>query len=132
MKRYLPLLCCLLGACAQAHTHAIGRLFFTPQERHQLDIKRGLVAAPPAPPAPSEAAAPPPAPPPVTVNGFVRRSSGPSTVWVNGGDAQPGAVTGSAQAPRVTLTLPSGERVRIKPGQTLDPGAGTIRDLNER
>lgn len=116
----------VLAASAQAQTHAIGRLFFTPEERHQLDVARGLIPAPPPPPAPVEAAAPPPPPPPVTLNGFVRRSNGPSTVWLDRNDAQAGSVNG----PHVTVTLPSGEQVRIKPGQTVDMGTGAIKDVN--
>ncbi|RSZ60085.1 hypothetical protein HF313_15330 [Massilia atriviolacea] len=119
--------CLLLGAATAAHAQ-IGRLFTTPAEREQLDIARGLVA-PPAPPA----AAAPPEPQPVTVDGFVRRSSGKATVWINK-EAQDGArkrFSGPAQAPRVTVTLPSGRTVSVKPGQTVDANAGTVTDVDE-
>ena len=121
---------CLLLCAATAAQAQIGRLFTTPAERRQLDIARGLVAPPPPPPV-LEA---PPAPQPVTVNGFVRRSSGKSTVWVNN-EAQDGArnrFSGPAQAPRVTVTLPSGQRVTVKPGQSVDANAGTVTDMNGR
>ncbi|HEX8610512.1 MAG TPA: hypothetical protein VF800_04425 [Telluria sp.] len=117
--------CMLLGAAATAQAQ-IGRLFTTPAERQQLDIARGLVAPPPPPPV-LEA---PPAPQPLTVNGFVRRSSGKSTVWVNN-EAQDGArnrFSGQAQAPRVTLTLPSGQKITVKPGQSVDANTGTVID----
>ncbi|NHZ80330.1 hypothetical protein F2P44_13760 [Massilia sp. CCM 8695] len=122
--------CLLLGATlnARAQTAPMGRLFTTPAERHQLDVQRGLIAAPPAPVV--EAA---PAPQPMTVNGFVRRSSGKSTVWVNN-EAQEGArnrFSGPAQAPRVTLTLPSGQKVVLKPGQSVDVNAGTVTDVEK-
>ena len=122
MKRLLLFLLACSGAHAQ--TAQIGRLFTTPEERHKLDIARGTVAAPPAPP--PVTLAPPPAPPaaPVTLNGMVRRSAGPSTVWLNQ-EAQHARVDGT----RVTVTLPSGERVRIKPGQTVDPNAGAVKDV---
>ncbi|ATQ77507.1 hypothetical protein CR152_25650 [Massilia violaceinigra] len=113
---------------AQAQTAPMGRLFTTPAERHQLDIQRGLVAAPPVPVV--EAA---PVPQPMTVNGFVRRSSGKSTVWVNN-EVQEGArnrFSGPAQAPRVTLTLPSGRKVVLKPGQSVDMNAGTVTDVDK-
>lgn len=119
--------CLLLGAATAAQAQ-IGRLFTTPAERQQLDIQRGLVAPPPPPPV-VEA---PPAPQPVTVNGFVRRSSGKSTVWVNS-EAQDGSrnrFSGPAQAPRVTVTLPSGQRVKVKPGQSVDANAGTVTDVD--
>lgn len=115
--------CMLLGPAASCQAQ-IGRLFTTPAERQQLDIARGLVAPPPAPPVLQA----PPAPQPVTVNGFVKRSSGKSTVWVDG-EAQDGArnrLSGPARAPRVTLTLPSGRKVVVKPGQTVDANAGTL------
>jgi hypothetical protein len=121
--------CLLLGAAASAQAQ-IGRLFTTPDERRQLDISRGLVAPPPPPPV-AEA---PPAPQPLTVNGFVRRSSGKSTVWVNN-EAQDGTrqrFSGPAQAPRVSLTLPSGRTVIVKPGQSVDANAGTVIDPDTR
>ncbi|MFB9245167.1 hypothetical protein IV454_22025 [Massilia antarctica] len=127
--KYHATACLLLAAAvgAQAQTAPMGRLFTTPAERHQLDIQRGLVAAPPAPVV--EAAS---APQPMTVNGFVRRSSGKSTVWVNN-EAREGArnrFSGPAQAPRVTLTLPSGQKVVLKPGQSVDMNAGTVTDVD--
>ncbi|CUI09218.1 hypothetical protein [Massilia antarctica] len=127
--KYHATACLLLAAAvgAQAQTAPMGRLFTTPAERHQLDIQRGLAAAPPAPVV--EAAS---APQPMTVNGFVRRSSGKSTVWVNN-EAREGArnrFSGPAQAPRVTLTLPSGQKVVLKPGQSVDMNAGTVTDVD--
>ncbi|NHZ94833.1 hypothetical protein [Massilia sp. CCM 8734] len=119
--------CILLGAAMTARAQPqIGRLFTTPAERQQLDIARGLVAPPPPPPV----AAAPPAPQPMTVNGFVRCSGGKSTVWVNN-EAQDGArnrLSGPAQAPRVTVTLPSGRKVSVKPGQSVDANAGTVSE----
>jgi hypothetical protein len=129
MMRALFIVACATAAVqAHAQTHALGRLFTTPEERHRLDVGRGLAAAPPAPPPPAEAAPPPPpAPPPVTVNGVVRRSGGQSTVWVNQQDeARP--ISGSNQDPRVTVTLPSGAQVQIKPGQTVDMATGQVRE----
>ena len=117
MKRLLLLM--FLASSAHAQTAQIGRLFTTPEERRQLDVARGTIAAPPAPPA---APAPPP-PQPVTVNGVVRRSGGAATVWLNQ-EAQSANVNGS----RVTVTLPSGNKVRIKPGQTVDMNTGAVTE----
>lgn len=116
---------CIVLAAAMPAQAQIGRLFTTPAERLQLDIERGLVAPPPAPVVQA-----PPAAQPMTVNGFVRRSSGKSTVWVNN-EAQEGArkrFSGPARAPRVTLTLPSGRSVSVKPGQTVDANDGTVSE----
>jgi hypothetical protein len=119
----------LITHCAQAQNAPIGRLFTTPQERYQLDVARGLIAPPPAPPV---AAPAPPPPAPLTVDGFVRRSAGRSTVWVNQAsqDARPAQFSGPANQPRVTLTLPGGARVKVKPGQTIDANNGSGRDLS--
>ncbi|MCB1960021.1 MAG: hypothetical protein KDE68_05795 [Rhodocyclaceae bacterium] len=64
----LVLILTSVGAQAQA---PLGRLFFTPQERADLD--RGKTAAT------SDDTAPPP-----TLDGIVRRSDGRATVWING------------------------------------------------
>ncbi len=63
------------------HTHAaesvtVGRLFFTPEQRAQLDtlrIKKVVATQTKDEPAPEV----------VTYNGIVRRSDGKATVWVN-------------------------------------------------
>ena len=109
---------CILAA-GSAHAQPIGRLFTTPQERQQLDIARGLLAAPPQPAA--QVAAPPPAP--LTVNGFVRRSGGKSTVWLNQ-QAQDGKRVIGKNG--VAVTLPSGRTVTVKPGQSIDMHDGRI------
>ncbi|MBL8482746.1 MAG: hypothetical protein JNJ60_11145 [Rhodocyclaceae bacterium] len=59
--------------CASAGAQEIGRLFFTPAERAARDELRLH---------PPQAAAPVPTPP--SVNGVVRRSAGPPTLWLDG------------------------------------------------
>jgi hypothetical protein len=69
------------------------------------------------------------------VDGYVRRSGGPSTVWVNGESL---GVEGS-DAPRIEsgrregrVSVPVGDaavRFSLKPGQVLDRGTGEIRDV---
>lgn len=135
IRTRLPVFALLLATgAAQAQTPQLGRLFHTPEQRHQLDIARGLAAAPPAPPvppapAPQTAA---PAPAPVTVNGFVRRSAGRSTVWINQEykEARAAQFSGPPQAPQVTLNLPGGGKVRLKPGQTVDLATGAVHDVD--
>jgi len=128
------------AAQAQAHAHAIGRLFTTPEERYRLDQGRGLIAAPAPVPKPvpvAEAQQPPqprqPPPAPVTVDGVIRRSDGRATVWIDG---QPQDrridLASPRQPPRVGITLPSGEQVRLKPGQSVDMGTGAVREADGR
>ena len=105
--------------CVQAQD--FGRLFFTPEERAALAARRAA-RVPDNP-----AAAPVVASPVTRVDGYVRRSEGPSTVWVNGGrveEASPGSDA------RVSVPLGQGAgRARLKPGQTLDRGTGEVRDV---
>jgi hypothetical protein len=109
----------LVFTCAQAQD--FGRLFFTPEERAALDARR-RARLPDKP-----AAAPAVAAPVTRVDGYVRRSEGPSTVWVNGGRVEEAAPGSDA---RVSIPLGQGAgRVRLKPGETLDRGTGEVRDV---
>jgi len=55
----------------------LGRLFFTPEQREALDSRRKARV-------PDKPAAAMVVSPTTRVDGFVKRSGGPSTVWVNG------------------------------------------------
>lgn len=109
----------LAVSCAQAQE--IGRLFFTPEQRAALDARR-RARVPDKP-----AAAPILTSPTTRLDGYVRRSAGPSTVWVNGttvDEASPGADA------RVSVPVgDSGVRAQLKPGETLDRGTGEVRDV---
>lgn len=116
MKRLLLLL--LVSASAQAQEAKLGRLFFSPEQRAQLDAQRYG-----APSADKPAPAPSPEPPPaVELNGLVQRSSGHSTIWLN-------------QTPhndsKGTLRLSDGQPLRLKPGQRYDAASGTIKEVTE-
>jgi len=105
----------LLAAAPGSPAQDVGRLFFTPQQRQDLDRRRELnvtdspIAVEPA----------------VTVNGHVTRSSGKTTTWING---VPQYDTYRGRAPdRVAIT--SGAVVQgVKVGQTLDHGKGEVHD----
>ena len=124
MTRAIVLLALTL-ATAAAEAQELGRLFFTPEQRAALDARRR--ARVPDNPASGVAA-------PVTrLDGFVKRSAGPSTIWING----EWTTESSPEAPRITEPAPSvsvnvgetGGRVRLKPGETLDRGNGEVRDV---
>lgn len=95
-----PLACLLMVLCvAPAHaSKEPGRLFYTPQQRAQLEQMRTRPAAQAQSPAAAAA-------PPIRFDGVVVRSDGRSTRWVNG-RAQVGA------------TAPAG----LKPGQVRADG----------
>lgn len=108
----------------------IGRLFFTPEQRAALDGRRKARV----PDRPS--AAPVVASPTTRLDGFVRRSDGRSTVWVNGesvaesGPDAPRIEPGRSTDSRVSVPIgDSGARVRLKSGQVLDRGSGEVRDV---
>lgn len=88
---FLPLLLMIDLSTARAEPEALGRLFFTPQQRAELDRQR-LVN-------PAFSSGTPDQPGSLTINGEVRRSSGRNTRWING-EAQWSETT---PAPRVPI-----------------------------
>lgn len=139
-------------AASGAGAQEIGRLFTTPAERVQLERWRDG-----GPPPASNAAPAPglnlpqgdPPPRPVTaparaqvieVNGVVTRSgSARATVWINAVPYRENVrlrgnmalVRGPGPA-AVGLTLPSGKRISIKPGQRADPVSGKVREAYQQ
>jgi hypothetical protein len=106
-----------------AFAQEVGRLFFTPEQRAALDARRKARV-------PDKPAATVVASPTTRVDGFVKRSGGPSTVWVNG----EALTEGAGDAPRIgaQVSVPLGEggrRANLKPGETLDRGSGEVRDV---
>lgn len=77
MKRLVTLLLLAIAQFAQAADPApIGRIFFTPDQRGQLDTLRTQKAV-------ATQVRDEPIPENVTYNGIVRRNDGKTTVWVN-------------------------------------------------
>jgi hypothetical protein len=127
--RRLAIAFALCVAPAIAAAQEFGRLFFTPQQRSALDERRRARV-------PDKPAAAVVATPVTRVDGYVKRSAGPSTVWINGDPVSETA----PEAPRIDTTrTPSGEvsitlgesgaRTRLKPGEALDRGTGEVRDV---
>jgi hypothetical protein len=99
----------------------LGRLFFTPQQRQDLDRRRQANIQESAATVNSS----------LTANGQVSRSQGKSTVWING---VPQETTRKPSDP-ARVTLPGGEgensSVSVKIGQTLDRVRGKVNDPME-
>lgn len=102
---------CLLlfaGAPGHAEADALGRLFYTPEQRAQLESARARKITGHDAPARSDAArpaAPVAVPPPTRFDGVVIRSDGTATRWVDGRpEVGPSGVNG------------------LKPGQTRSRG----------
>ena len=98
---------------APALADDLGRLFFTPQERQELDRRRASnIADRGEAPAPESL---------VTVNGRVTRSGGKTTTWING-VAQDDTYR-SRDPAQIGL---QGRSVKV--GETLDRSRGAVTD----
>ena len=113
----LMLLC--LAAPAAAAAEELGRLFFTPQQRQDLDRRRATNRAEEEAPQIKEG--------PLTLEGHVQRSSGKTTTWING-VPQYDSPAGRDPA-RVTVVPNEGEPgVSLKIGQIYERMSGEVRD----
>ncbi|MGE0875450.1 MAG: hypothetical protein AB7O31_12345 [Burkholderiales bacterium] len=125
-------LCALLAVLVLpgAQAQELGRLFLTPDERAALDARRAA-KLPDKPAAAAVVASP------VTrIDGYVQRSGGPSTVWVNGEALTEGAAQstvrihpGSAGEASIAFPAePEPRETRARVGQSVDTLTGEIRD----
>jgi hypothetical protein len=110
----------------------IGRLFFTPAQRAQLDNARSQKNRATLASEQQEGA---PAPEVVTYSGMVRRSDGKSTVWINNRSVQDREAPGGVAVGRVrpdgalTIQVPQSSRnVELKVGQSVEVLSGTIEE----
>lgn len=115
------LLLAALLAGGVAHAQELGRLFFTPEQRQALDARRKARV----PDKPAAAAASPT----LRLDGYVKRSGGPSTVWVNGESTEDAPRIPASSDGRVPVQVDAGGRVGLKPGETLDRGSNEVRDV---
>ena len=121
LRTLIVVMVLLPAPCAFAQD--LGRLFFTPEQRAALDARRKARV-------PDKPAAAVVASPTTRVDGFVKRSSGPSTVWVNGEPLPEGSGDAPRIGPRVSVPLgEAGRRANLRPGETLDRGTGEVRDV---
>jgi hypothetical protein len=111
-----------------ASAQDLGRLFFTPEQRAALDARRK--ARIPDKPAASVVASPT-----TRMDGYVKRSRGPSTVFLNGEPIVETSQPDSPHLPRNNddkVSIPVGDagaRVPLKPGEVLDSGSGEVHDV---
>ncbi len=127
--------CCRVGICVltlwmgspSMAEETLGRLFFTPERRHQLDRQRQL-NAPDRQQTVRE--------PLLTIDGVVVRSSGRRTAWVNGSPQHEDEVaTGLSITPRrgdpgkVWVEANDAPTARARVGETVNSGSGETSDL---
>lgn len=109
------LYCLLLAAATGTNAEELGRLFFTPEQRAQLEYGRQQ-----SDDAPDSARS-------LSVDGVVQRHGGERTVWINGVPQQAGK--SDERAPEsVPVVIPGqSQPTRVKVGQKviIDPAADT-------
>jgi len=131
--KHLAIFMTIVFACGLAPAvpaqQEIGRLFLTPEQRSALDTRR-KARLPDKPAAAVETSF-------ARLDGFVKRSGGPSTVFVNGEPLPVGApAEGMRLAPhrndpsRVSVSVGEVEKpVELKVGQTLERINGGVSDV---
>ena len=112
----------------------------TSPSSQMMQPSAGPMAMPPAgmpmmPPGVDPAAPAAEAPPPreqLELNGVLRTSGGRSTVWLNN-VPHSGAQNkfSNRNKKTLTVTLPSGKKVLLQPGQRYDLADGRVKDVNE-
>ncbi|CAN5444360.1 hypothetical protein BH11PSE11_BH11PSE11_30740 [soil metagenome] len=143
--KFLLLAVLLPSLSVAADQPPIGRLMFTPAERAALDVLRQKgddrveeLLKPAAPILPVEK---PPAEQ-ITLDGFVTRSNGSGTTWINGVARQEREVSQGLSvlqqrakapviAPVVHIQLSSGKKLSLKPGQTFDAESSKVIEVYE-
>ena len=120
-RNMLPALALTLALAAAAQPSAgaeIGRLFFTPQQRQDLDRRRQTNAQESIAVVVESL---------ITVNGHVSRSGGRTTTWING---VPQEDTHRSSNPAQLAIQPTEAEptVSLKIGQTLDRARGEVRE----
>ena len=102
MKKFIAI--ALLVLSSPPHAETVGRLFFTPQQREQIDAHELQNQEQ------SNAT--------LTVNGIVQKHGGVRTVWLNG--IAQSAVSAQPNPASVILTLPrKNQAVTIKVGEKI-------------
>ena len=123
-----PLAFVLILFFGNAQAEELGRLFFTPEQRAALDARRK--ARVPDRPAMTSVVSPT-----TRLDGYVKRSGGRSTVFVNGealleGTADAPVVDPDRRGGRVPVAGGDGRpRVELRPGEVLDRDTGAVRDV---
>ena len=137
MKRALVTLALAVAWPPSFAAEPLGRLFYTPAQRAQMDAARSQKSRPPVASEQEQAASMPEV---VTFDGVVRRSDGRTTVWINNRAINDGkAVGGVPLASRlrpdgsVNLGIAQSDRsVDLKVGQSVDIVSGTIAEPYNR
>ncbi len=117
----------LIALCPAASAEELGRLFFTPERRQNLDRQRQLNI---------QEKQEIPDDPMLTINGVVTRSSGRRTVWINGvAQNENETLSGVAVTPRrkepgrVVVQADEAPAGNARVGDTVNRNTGEAADL---
>jgi len=136
-KLIMLMLLVTLNFAARAQDELSGRLFTTAAERARLDqMHRQNPTLSSALPGITDA--PESIPEQATLNGYVTRSSGKNTTWINQVAHDESDYNGRvhvSQKPghkaEISMKAPGGRRVNIKVGDTLDLQTGLLHRIDE-
>ncbi|MDB5812673.1 MAG: hypothetical protein JWN94_4795 [Betaproteobacteria bacterium] len=134
MRGYGSLLIVLLSCANATFAADLGRMFFTPAQRATLDNARKQNIRSEISNDGEQQSAAAPVAQNVSVNGFIRRSDGKNTIWLNSRavtEQQPGSINAAIGKTddRVHLNVPdSGRKLDLKVGQTVEVVSGTIEE----
>lgn len=147
MNVHLKLWAVIFLVCISTQTAAteyLGRLFTTPQERSNLERLRNQQPVEVKEPEiivkeiPKEKEQQQPDIGGITVNGLVYRKHGKSTAWINNNNTYDGNLENQyiqidardIDPDKVVIEIPwSDKEVELKTGETYDPKAGQVHDL---
>jgi hypothetical protein len=132
----LVALAALASFSAPSWGEPVGRLFFTPGERANLDRARQAGGNVMQEQEQVQESDPSQQPESLTLNGIVQRSSGKTTVWINHAVQNetgfpPGSkmqISKSRRTDFPVLVQKTGKTVTLKVGQTLNVDSGEIRE----
>ena len=138
MKRAVVVLAGVIVAGTAFGAQPIGRLFFTPAQRAQLDIARTQKQPPPQLES-AEPVAPPPTAQTVTYGGIVRRSDGKSMLWINNRLVDEKEALASLNIRgrvrpdgAMTLQVPqTGASIDVKVGQSVEVLTGKVAETRK-
>ena len=117
----LALMLLNLAAPARAAADELGRLFFTPEQRQDLDRRRASNRAEEEAPQIKEG--------PLSLDGHVQRSSGRTATWINGAPLYDENHAGRDPAQVTVMPNPGEPGISLKVGQTYDRASGEVRGI---
>lgn len=135
--KILAVLLLLLPSLGMAAEQAMGRLFFTPEQRARMDVARQHERSirieterqENEPPAAN-----------ITLNGMIARSDGKTTVWINNKEQSGGKVGSGIAVPgrgkpagQISVVTSDARRaVPLKVGQSVDMSSGHVEEAYRR